>query len=427
MQRQARLSVKVLALTVVNAMASVGCVLPPAAQAPPAPPPAPSKYYVASVDTESESAAVVEQGLEILDDRATQALRPGIKVAFFPPDQCRNIAASSTAATPEQVEMANDCGVLISALETSVADRYSVVSWQTLKGEDPFARAEARKVDIIFEVDSFGMSELGKDASSLTGMHFYEQSNPSDRTPLVVSPEEYPTVTRNCEAGVRAMQTNQAKAGFVDSFTGAIKAVEVSSGQALAYYQRTVTDDPGQETQDGFDLYFESRGQQEYTPPPPVPRKYNGMQKGGAGLLAFGALMTAPGIALTVVSLEKPNFTGPAIGTLVPGATMLIVGAVLLVLGNKKARESVSAAGPGTLGPVVYPTPGQVLCMQPPTTPPWMATPGWEGPVEAPQGGSSYTFSDSETAQRDAARARENRLRKLVITDFTAELGKLGN
>lgn len=33
----------------------------------------------------------------------------------------------------------------------------------------PFARAEARKVDLIFEVDSFGMSELGKDASSLTG------------------------------------------------------------------------------------------------------------------------------------------------------------------------------------------------------------------------------------------------------------------
>lgn len=416
-----------VSLVLINTLLVCGCVLPPAAQAPPAPPPPPSKYYVASVDTSSESQAAAEEGLKILDSRAHEALRPGIKVAFFPPDQCRNIAAATTTATPEAVEMANNCGVLISALENSVADRYSVVSWQTLKGDDPFARAEARKVDVIFEVDSFGMNALGTDASSQMRIDFYEQSNPTDRVPVALGSHELPVVAGRCKVGVDSMEGARAEAGMVGSFTGAIKAVEVSSGQALVYYQRTLTDDPGQASQTGFDLYFESKGQQDYTPPPPPPRKYNGLQVGGVMGLTFGAALMLPGIGLTVASLENSSVQVPGVAALASGAVLLLGGGILLAVGNKKARQAGAVmTGPGTVGPVVHQAPADVLCVQP-TTPPWLAGPRWEGPAApADQGGSSYSFSETQTAGRDGARERENRLRKLVIDDFTVQLGQLG-
>lgn len=399
--------------------ATTGCVLPPAQVATPAP------YYVASVDTSSKTDTATEQGLAVLDPRAREVLRPGITVAFFPPDRCRNIAAATTTANPEMVEMQNDCGVLVSALETSVAGRYSVVSWQTLKGDDPFARAAARSVDVIFEVDSLGMSGLEQDATFAGTIGFYEQHQEHDRVPLVLEADDRVMVGERCRAWVEAVDDAQASAGMVGSFTGAIKAVEVSSGQALLYYQRTLTDEPGTESRSGYDLYF--RHEEPRTTPP---RRYNGLQQGGVGMIVLGSAALVLGAVLRatrfrgtdqdgdgIKEYEQPG-TAATAGSVVGGSIMLAGGIPLVVLGNRKAKRTVLPPLP------LHPSelPREVLCREP-TTPPWLLVPV---PDPAAHSGSSYSFAETQAAGRDQGRERENRLRKFVIDDFNRALGGLG-
>ena len=416
----------------------VGCVLPPEPSFPPPPGPPASRYFVAGIDASSRTAASSEDGLKILDARAGHALRPGITVAFFPPDKCRNIAAASTAATAEDAELANDCGVLISALETSVAGRYGVVSWQTLKGDDPFARAAARNVDMIFEVDSFGMNRLGQDAASDVNIDFFEQSNASDRTPLVLGPTELGPVGQRCKGWVDHYDAQRQQAGMVGSFTGAIKAVEVKSGQALLYYQRTLTNEPGAESQGKYDLYFESKGTQDYDPPAPPPRTHNRLQKGGAAATVAGALMVVLGGTLRATvfkgrdadgdgqkEFRQPG-TGASAGVAFGGIFVLGGGVTMLVLGNRKAKKGTPTKIEYEPPPPRYQPPADVLC-GPQAVPPWL-TPAAGSPAVDPaaQGGSSISFSEQKRAGRDLARDRENRLRKLVIDDFASALAGLG-
>lgn len=386
----------------------------PACVTAPLPPP---KYYVVSADTASAVAVTNEEGLRVLDPRASEALRPGLTVAFFPPDLCRGeLSAATATATPESTDMANYCGVLISALETSVADRYSVVSWQTIKGPDPFERAAARNVDIIFEVDSMGLSQLGQDGSSQLRLDFYQQTSANDRRVLTLGAEELPALASRCKAGVEVMLADQ-RAGMVRSFTGAIKAVEVSSGQALVYYQRTLTDDASSTHHEGFDVYYEAQAT-----PSPGTNPYNPMQRAGAATTGVGFLAVVIGATLrglvytgALDEADRNRQPGTTITTasLIAGVFVLAGGVTLIALGNAKAKKTVRD--------VPFAAPADVLCVQP-TTPPWLRQPGVEGPA---QGGSSYSFNEVQTAQRDTERERENRLRKLLIDDFTAQLAGL--
>lgn len=395
-----------------------GCVLPPAQLATPAP------YYVASVDTSSSSTTSTEQGLQVLDPRAKEVLRPGITVAFFPPDRCRNISAAAATATPEMVEMQNDCGVLVSALETSVADRYSVVSWQTLKGEDPFARAAARNVSVIFEVDSLGMDWLERDAAFSGTISFYEQHSAADRVPLVLQGDDRVMLGERCRAWVDALDSQRAAAGLVGSFTGAIKAVEVSSGQALVYYQRTLTDEPGSESRQGYDLYFRHEEPRTNVPAP----KPNALQKGGVAMIVVGVAAVVLGAALRATKFRGDDRDGDGIkeysqpGTaatasaVVAGSIFTAGGIPLLIFGNRKAKRTVLPPLP------LLPSesPREVLCVAP-ETPPWLVQ-----PKDPAIGGSSYSFSETQSAGRDQRREKENRLRHIVIEDFNAALGTLG-
>jgi hypothetical protein len=381
--------------------------------------------------------AATQDGLKVLDQRAAHALRPGITVAFFPPDRCRDIAAADTKATSEATDMANTCGVLISALENSVADRYSVVSWQTLKPrgihDDPFEKAAARKVDVIFEVDSFGMNKIGQSASNSLRIDFGEQTDPNDRTPIVLDPVQLPAVAGRCKVGVDRMEIARAQAGMVGSFTGAIKAVEVSSGRALLYYQRTLTDVPGEESSAGYDLYFRAEGTLNYTPPIIPPPRYNSLQNLGMALTLIGAglVLIGGGLRYGVFNPTTDDFgnkvykqpgTAATGGMFLGGFFVAGGGITMLTFGNRKAKRTPAPTVAANVKPPVYPAPAEVLCVQP-STPPWLQTgPAWTEPA---QGGSSYSFAETTTVSGDPARERENRLRKLVIDDFTQELGQL--
>jgi hypothetical protein len=422
------------------ALISSGCILPPAATVPPPPPDPVTKYYVASVDTlATTSTHDTEEGLRKLDDRASTALRPGITVAFFPPDQCRDIAAADVKATAESAELANRCGVLISALENAVADRYSVVSWQTLKprgaSEDPYVKAANRNVDVIFEVDSFGMNEVGQSAINNLRIDFGVQTNASDRQSIVLESDVLPVVANRCKNGVEQIVQERAQAGMVGSFTGAIKAVEVSSGRAIMYYQKTLTNEPGEQSKSGgYEWYFKSEGQSNYVKPVVPPPTFSPLQRGGAALTILGAVMLVAGGALrfavfTPEILDNGAKVYKQPGTAVFGGMFLTGffvtggGIAMMVLGNRKAKRTPPPVIPVADTTPTYASPGDVLCVQP-TTPPWLEPgPQWQAP--AAEGGSSYSFSESTHVGVDGARARENALRQGVIDDFTKELGKL--
>ena len=117
----------------------------------------------------------------------------------------------------------------------------------------------------------------------------------------------------------------------------------------------------------------------------------------------------------TIEAADKNRQPGTAIsaGVLLAGVFVLAGGITMISIGNVKAKRNPAQ-------PLPYQPPLDVLCVQP-VTPPWLST--WTGP--APEGGSSYSFSETQKAGRDAARERQNRLRKLLIDDFTNELGKL--
>jgi hypothetical protein len=379
-----------------------------------APMPGPT-YYVVSASASSEASVTTEAGLQVLDSRAPEALRPGLTVAFFPPDRCRgDLSSAAATATPEATEMANDCGVLISALETSVADRYSVVSWQTIKGIDPFERAAARNVDVIFEVDSMGLNQLGQDASSHLRLDFAQQTGPSDRTSLTLGPAQLPVVASRCKPGIEQTLASRPDAA-VRSFTGAIKAVEVSSGKALVYYNRTLTDQPSSNTDAAVELYYQAPAQ----PDPTNPSGYNTLQRAGSGAAGTGFVVTFLGAFLRGVVYEgkldaddyhREPGTSASVGMIVAGSVLLVGGAAMIFAGNAKAKRSVRQ--------VTYAPPADVLCMQP-VVPPWLQQ------TATPQGGSSYSFDEAQTAARDNERERENRLRKLLIDDFTHALAQL--
>ncbi len=383
-----------------------------------APLPPPSHYVVSATNSGGAIEPAVpsedpDQGLRVLDPNASAALRPGRTVAFFPPDRCRgDLPAASATATPEAVDMANDCGVLISALETSVADRYSVVSWQTLKGVDPFARAAERNVDIIFEVDSLGLNELDHDSTSQLRLDFYRQTNANDRALLNLGAAELPALAERCRSNLAALPSPAVR-----SFTGAIKAVEVSSGRALVYYQRTLADDQGNADASARDLYYRA---QPIAMPGSNP--YNMLQRTGGGVAALGAAAFVTGVVLRgfvysgVIDdagrLREPGTTAST-GVLVAGAFVFIGGLALVLAGNAKAKKSVR--------PASFQAPTEVLCVQP-VTPPWLQT---QPATPTSAGGSSYSFTDVHTAARDVERERENRLRKLLLEDFTHALAGL--
>ncbi len=395
-----------------------GCPVP---YVPPPPPPEPpQRWYSASFaigQSETNNAEGDEYGP--MADDAAQLLRPGIKIAFFPPTSagaCETTTAEQSVAKEKDL-IVMQCGVLMSGLEARAAKAgYQVVSWQALKHPErpPLEMARSLEVDVLFEINELSVGRRELDRARATSLSFGQQTRADDRSDVLVSP----AVAQRCRGAFAPVleQTGVTLEAVLDA-----KGVEVRSGRALWYYKRAKPELEQSGERASTELYYPSSGTIDWVPPP-RPRA-NKLRRAGGFVAAYGALPVAMGGALVGLGVTKDNAAmrdggGALLGL---GLAAVATGITLFVIGDQRQRRTPTPK-------VVYPPPSyapadEVLCAAAPITPPWLATA--PAAAAAPANASSFSFHDETAGQRDNERRRRERLVRAAADEFVAKLGEL--
>lgn len=399
---------------------SSGCPLP--YTAPPPPPQPPTRYYSASVEigqSEHDNDEADEHGPMAPD--AAALLRPGIKIAFFPPTSagaCETTTAEQGVAKEKDL-IVMQCGVLMSGLEARAAKAgYQVVSWQALKHPDrpPLEMARALDVDVLFEINELSVGRRELDRARATNLSFGQQTRVDDRSAVAVPP----SVAQRCRG---ALEPALAQTGVTLEAVLDAKGVEVRSGRALWYYKRAKPELEQTGDHASTELYYPSAGRIDWVPPPrPKP---NRMRRVGGYLAGYGALPIAMGGALVGLGTVKHSGGMRAGGgaLLGIGLAAVITGITLFVVGDQRQRRTPQPA-------IVYPPPKYapaeaVLCSVPAVTPPWLVTA--PAAVGTPANASSFSFHDESAGARDAERRRRERLVRAAADEFVTKLGELND
>ncbi len=354
--------------------------------------------------------------VDALTDDAPLRLAKGKKLAFFPPDRCLDTEATPMGA--DNTELAGmTCGPLLSSLETTAAKSgYEVVSWQLLKGRTPLKAAKEFNVDVLLEVDSFTFNERGAGKRASTGLEFFEQTRADDRRPLPVEQSSGLRCKAYIDNAINQPGNMGSVSGEEDGATLAVKAVDVETGRAIWYYQRTIKLIDGQsQAQSGSDLYFELVAT---APPRPKP-KYNGMQVGGGAALGMGLPLTAIGGGLSGPSSTRGTASFALLGT---GIALAVVGGTLIAFGNQKQKQNERDRG--RVASVTYGSPDAALCSTRDVSPPWQ--PGPMGTATAPSGKStSFNFEQQQAGDTDVERQKREQLAGKAAQDLVHELLEL--
>ena len=396
---------------------TTACTIPPA---PPPPPEPPTRYYSAIVQVEqTETRAAADDG-GVLSQDAAQLLHPGIKVAFYPPNECVSTPSEAgTGGTRELELMLLHCGALMSRLEAQAARaRFEVVSWQALKHKDrpPLEVARELGVDVMFEINELSILQRKLGTERATHLRFGQQSGPDDRADLAVGPE----VARRCQTALGpeiATAPPMSHEAVLDA-----KAVEVKTGRSLWFYKRATPEALALSPSRGLALYYPAAGTIDWTPPPPA--KPNGMHFGGGTLLLLGFAGATGGAAAFAVGKgdDNPEFTSKGSPLLMTGILAMTAGAVLLSLGNRRQRNTPAPVYPAPS----YAAPEGVLCVVPPVVPPWHAAAA--GPAAGSASTSaSYSLTEVTPGGQDIDRERREKLVRQAADQFIAELGKLSS
>jgi len=409
--------------------------LPPAASESPAAAPNKPVYYVAEIALASDEAqGGVETSVDKLSKDAHRVLKKGTKVAFQPPDACMTTTAAPEGASRDDYISMN-CGVLMASLEKITAKSgYQVVSWQGLKDASarPLEKAKTLGVQVLFEVNQLSANERLSGAKRTTSLSFHTQSDAADRTGLAIDDG----LATRCKDAFDASLAETDIDVREKSATLDIKAVEVKSARAVWYYQKTVRDDAESAQGPQRDFYFPASPEgglpTEVLPAP----KYNSHQRTGVALLGAGGGTTVFGAVLLGLSQRQPDQPQRAIAStgsgviLAGGVALLAVGLVLLLKGNKSAREynvrSAQVSAPSAPAPILLP-PVDTLCVGQPVQPEFLKPhgPALDLGVEDDKK-SSFSFSEETSGgSADAERRERERLFRLVAEDFAGELGIL--
>lgn len=387
---------------------------------PPPPPDPPPLYYSATAQlaqSESNNADNDEYG-PMAPDAAT-LLRPGIKIAFFPPTSagaCETTSAEQAVAKEKDL-IVMQCGVLMSGLEARAAKAgYQVVSWQALKHPErpPLEMARSLDVDVLFEINELSVGRRELDRTRATSLDFGAQTRADDRTEVAVSP----AVAERCRAALGPMLDDASVT--LEAVLDA-KGVEVRSGRALWYYKRAKPELEQTGDQARTELYYPAAGRIDWVPPP-RPRS-NRMRRGGGLLAGYGTIPTTMGAALLGMGIanDKDALRSSGGALLGIGLAAVVAGVTLFVIGDQKQRRTPTR-------PVVYPMPQyapaeQILCASAPTTPPWLAASPTA--TATPANASSFSFRDETAGARDNERRRRERLVRAAADEFVAKLGEL--
>ncbi len=406
------------AVLVAALASSSGCPMP--YSPPPPPPEPPTRYYSASVEigqSEQNNAEGDEHGPMAPD--AAQLLRPGIKIAFFPPTSagaCETTTAEQSVAKEKDL-IVMQCGVLMSGLEARAAKAgYQVVSWQALKHPDrpPLEMARALDVDVLFEINELSVGRRELDRARATNLTFGQQTRADDRTDVAVSP----AVAQRCRGAFAPVLAAQ---GVTLEAVLDAKGVEVRSGRALWYYKRAKPELEQTGEHASTQLYYPAAGHIDWVPPPrPKP---NRMRRAGGFLAGYATLPVAMGGALLGLGVAKHSDamrTGGGV-LLGLGLAAVVTGITLFVVGDQRQRRMPPPKV--VVPPPSYAPAEQVLCSAAASTPPWLVVA--PSPTAAPTSASSFSFHDETAGARDDERRRRERLVRAAADEFVTKLGEL--
>jgi hypothetical protein len=404
------LDVKLSAL--VGAALLAGCTAP--VQAPPAAPPSPKQYMLRLDVSREEYAPTLPDRSDPLVPNVATLLTRGRRVGILPPDRCLTTQAGVAANQAHLMRM--ECGVLISSLEVRLAQTgYQVVSWQVLKpaaGQSGIDRARDQKLDILFEIDQFSAGSLER-MSDVSVKPSYFALERGGEVPLEVSPE-----TRKRCRGIAKQAAVQARASMHgDLFEGVLsaKAVEVSTGTAVWYYQKSLVDRADESSSRAAGLVFDAQG--HYPPRPPVSEGYNGLQSAGGVLFGLGlAAATIGTVVNSTSSTTKTEETGSTVQ--LAGLAGVASGVVMLIVGNgKMGRDNKARAAEASQQAPTFQKPSDVVCATAPRV------------RRLESEGQSKLFDSPERPSGQASRStnekRTARVTNLIADDFAKSLKAL--
>jgi hypothetical protein len=277
----------------------------------------------------------------------------------------------------------------MSSLERDLAvDGYAVVGVEALRtgtGREAVLAARDESVDVLFVIDEYSVNVRSPDQLRLTDITFYEEGGSAGRKELIVGDVE--TVGRRC---AKLIEDRLGGDPEVESATLAVKMVNVGDGRTQWIYRKTVGE--GGEREDFEELRY------------PVKSAGTGLVVLGtiAGVLGAGSLGTGAYMNLEGTSLETRN-TGAALAW--GGGALLGTGLILALVGagQKVPPESVLCHGAGASDAAGAPGP---------------AASG------APRG-TRFTLEERRQGSHDRQRELRERLARIAVEDFVAELRNL--
>lgn len=398
--------------SVLTATAALSCV---AYEPPAAPPQPPAQTYALGVELRSaEYIPGLPDRSEALSADAKTVLRRGTRVGILPPDNCLTTKAGVSGDQSDLIRM--NCGVLMSSLEVRLAQAgYQVVSWQALKpgdGKSGIDRARTQGVEVLFEIDQFTSGKIERDSELSVKLSYFMLRN-GQLQPIEVTPQ----VREQCREVARAA-AQQAKASMGGlGFEGVLsaKAVQVESGRAVWYYQKSIADLDDSQGRRHAELLYDAPGTAVPAPAEHPPGALSGTAVAGGTLMGIGLPVVGVGIALGESEDSEVRGVGTKVMTI--GAVAAAGGILMLVLGNRSMSQANSRASTAT-GAVTYQPMEAVLCRAPARVAAPAAAPAQPQPGSA----SSDEYVERTSRPRNTEADRRNKITERIADDFSQAL-----
>lgn len=323
-------------------------------------------------------------------------LKPGMTVAFYPPDTCFDTDATPQGEVQLREYIQLRCGVLLSELErVTAATGLRVVSWQLLRpfaGSSPLELARQLQVDVLFEVNELAIN-AGRNAKDRAAtVEFFHQTSIDERKTIKI--KGVSIVAARCDGQLEELGAGPRRR---PSASLAVKMVSVDTGRALWFYRRTL----GQDTDDSdgtLDLWYAAE---------PDDSKAKALRSFGIPMLAVGLPLAI--IGTPILFSGNPYAGAPMTGT---GVGLSLTGLFSLLGAEKAAREPD------------YPRPHEVLCVGTPRDINPLIDRRAQREEARDESGSSWTFSRSEASSAEGQNL-ESELIEKIVGDFARELHAL--
>lgn len=328
-----------------------------------------------------------------------------------------NTKAGVSDAQSDLIRM--NCGVLMSSLEVRLAQAgYQVVSWQALKpgdGQSGIDRARTQGVEVLFEIDQFSAGPIKRDSELSVKLSYFAVRN-GQLQPIEASPQ----VREQCRgvAVAVAQQAKQAMAGLGYEGVLSAKAVQVGSGRAVWYYQKSIVDLDDETRKRRADLLYDAPGTAVPAPGEHAPGAISDLAVWGGVFMGFGIPTLAAGLGLG--QADDPDAKSAGNKATTAGALLTAGGILMLVLGNRSMSQANDRAR-SVQGTVSYQPVEAVLC----TTQPRQAEPPAAAVAPVPGGAVSDEYVDRTTRRHDTEAERRNKITEKIADDFSRSVQAL--